>query len=102
MKLGGFETRPYIFRAFCAAIRCGRLSRIRHSTKDFLTTNRFQGLKFPLLHPPPRGAGEERGGGSETFVVKVGFPFCFIFGCGSAALGSLRLDFSYFVVFVKV
>ena len=49
------------------------------------------GSKFPLLRPPPRGAGEERGEGSETFVVKVGFPFCFIFGCGFAALGSLWL-----------
>jgi hypothetical protein len=27
----------------------------------------------------------------KPFVVKVGFPFCFIFGCGFAALGSLWL-----------
>jgi hypothetical protein len=34
----------------------------------------------------PRAAGEERGGGSESFVVRLGFSFCFILGRGFAAL----------------
>ena len=38
----------------------------------------FPRFEAPLLHRPPRGAGEERGGGSESFVVRPGLSVCFI------------------------
>src|SRR5215831_970506 len=46
--------------------------------KYFLTTDCCGGSKLPLLNPPPRSAGEERGGGSESFVVRLGFSVWFI------------------------
>ena len=48
--------------------RANFLQTVQHSRKYFFTTARFRGSKFPLLNPPPRGAGEERGGGSEVIA----------------------------------